>query len=143
MTDARGPSGGFRAGDWLGELGQSSGESFARARRSLGYGEGLEEVAREPGLHLRDASRWLLDMFDHYGTRDVAYPWGTERRFLLFDQGFDGGGDGLVGQESVQNEFYRALQGFVRDGRPTRMILLHGPNGSSKTTFVQCVMRAM
>ena len=35
------------------------------------------------------------------------------------------------------------LCGFVRDGRPNRLILLHGPNGSAKTTFVQCIVRAL
>jgi predicted Ser/Thr protein kinase len=128
---------------WLAELGRRSGEGFEHSRRLLGYGEYLAEVAREPHVHLRDAASWLVDVFEHFGRRVVVYPWGEENRFVLFDQDFPGGGDSLVGQERVQNEFFRALKGFVRDGRPTRMILLHGPNGSSKSTFIGCVMRAM
>lgn len=134
---------GFSVGSWLEDLGRRSDEQFREARRILSYAEYLQEVAGEPDVHVRDSATWLKDMFDHFGTREVAYPWGVEKRFVLFDQQFDGGGDPLIGEESVQGEFYRALRGFVRDGRPTRMILLHGPNGSSKSTFVQCVMRAM
>lgn len=137
------PPSGFSVDGWLEELGRRSDEQFRRARRILSYGEYLQEVVREPDVHVRDASMWMKDLFEHFGRREVAYPWGSEKRFVLFDQDFPGGGDPLIGEESVQTEFYRALRGFVRDGRPTRMVLLHGPNGSSKSTFVQCVMRAM
>jgi predicted Ser/Thr protein kinase len=138
MSDAK-----FSVEGWLEEVGHSSDEKFRLGRRILSYGEYLEEVVRDPDVHVRDSATWLKDMFDQFGTREVEYPWGTERRFVLFDQDFPGGGDPLIGEEGVQREFYQALRGFVRDGRTTRMILLHGPNGSSKTTFVQCVMRAM
>jgi predicted Ser/Thr protein kinase len=137
------PGSGFSVSSWLEDLGRRSDQQFRRARRILSYGEYLREVAAEPDVHVRDAASWIRDMFDHFGTREVPYPWGVEKRFVLFDQQFEGGGDPLIGEESVQQEFYRAIRGFVRDGRPTRMILLHGPNGSSKSTFVQCVMRAM
>jgi predicted Ser/Thr protein kinase len=137
------PGSGFSVGSWLEDLGRRSDEQFRKARRILSYGEYLQEVVGEPDVHVRDSATWIRDMFDHFGTREVSYPWGTEKRFELFDQQFENGGDPLIGEESVQQEFYRAIRGFVRDGRPTRMILLHGPNGSSKSTFVQCVMRAM
>jgi hypothetical protein len=42
----------------------------------------------------------------------------------------------LIGQEHVQEEIYRALSNFVREGRPNRLVLLHGPNGSAKSTIV-------
>jgi predicted Ser/Thr protein kinase len=32
---------------------------------------------------------------------------------------------------------------FAREGRTNRLILLHGPNGSAKSTFVACLQRAM
>ncbi len=128
---------------WLNDLGARSEKRFEKGRRLLDYGEYLLEVAREPEVHVRDAAMWLVDMFDHFGRSTMIYPWGEETRFDLFDQDFPGGGDPLIGQERAQSELYRALKGFVRDGRPTRMVLLHGPNGSSKSTFVLCIMRAM
>ncbi len=83
-------------------------------------------------------------MFEYYGVREVARI-GTEApRFMLFDAEVSGDfGDHLVGQERAQNEFYRHLKSFARKGRVDKMILLHGPNGSGKTSFVECVVRAL
>ena len=49
----------------------------------------------------------------------------------------------LIGQEHVQEEIHRALSNFAREGRPNRLVLLHGPNGSAKSTIVGCLMRAL
>jgi predicted Ser/Thr protein kinase len=38
---------------------------------------------------------------------------------------------------------YRVLRSFVQDGRPNKLILLHGPNGSAKSTFIRCLGRAL
>jgi predicted Ser/Thr protein kinase len=43
----------------------------------------------------------------------------------------------------VQNRVYRLLGNFVREGRVNKLILLHGPNGSAKSTFVSNLMRAL
>src|SRR5207247_10916971 len=49
----------------------------------------------------------------------------------------------LIGQEQVQEEIYRSRSTFAREGRPSRLVLLHGPNGSAKTTIVSCMMQAL
>src|SRR5262249_18268383 len=64
-------------------------------------------------------------------------------RWKLFDCEWDGGRDKLVGQEEVQARVYRILGNFVREGRVNKLILLHGPNGSAKSTFVSCLVRAL
>ena len=35
------------------------------------------------------------------------------------------------------------MANFAREGRVNKLILLHGPNGSAKSTFIGCLMRAM
>ena len=40
----------------------------------------------------------------------------------------------MAGQEEVQNALYRLLGNFVRAGAVNKLILLHGPNGSAKST---------
>jgi predicted Ser/Thr protein kinase len=128
-------------------------------------------LTADPVRRTRDASRYLRDVFDHYGSRKVQHAWGAYTRWNLFDlpwekpevpggngaSGADvsgGGGDGaatkkalprgaLIGQEHVQEEVYRALSNFAREGRPNRLVLLHGPNGSAKSTFVSCLMAAL
>ena len=64
-------------------------------------------------------------------------------RWRLFDCPWDDGKDALMGQEEVQAAVYRLVSNFAREGRTNRLILLHGPNGSAKSTFVACLQRAM
>jgi serine protein kinase len=123
---------------------------FQTGRRVLSFSEYLDLYATDPVRYSRDASRYLRDVFDHYGTTKVEHPWGTFTRWNLFDFPWEGGGPGkplprgaLIGQEPVQEEVYRALSNFVREGRPSRLLLLHGPNGSAKSTIVGCLMRAL
>ncbi len=132
--------------DQLGEIFEGIQLEFSRERRVLSFQEYLELFAGSPARHSRDASRYLKDMFDFYGKESVERPWGAETRFRLFDQPFthDGApGDALVGQECVQGGIYRALSNFVREGRANRILLLHGPNGSAKSTVASCMMRGL
>ena len=124
---------------------------FKAGRRVLSFAEYLELFASDPVRHSRDASRYLRDTFDHFGTTEVAFPWGDFTRFRLFDLPWekdDRTADGrvrgaLIGQEHVQGEIYRAVSNFAREGRPNRLILLHGPNGSAKSTIARCLMAAL
>lgn len=136
----------------LGDIGASVREQFLAQKRILSFEAYLDEFITNPQRHGRDAATYVRDCFDHFGTEEVVGPAGTVRRFTLFDQAFAepegeaGGGSGrlrLVGQERLQNAFYRALSNFVREGRANRLLLLHGPNGSAKSTFAACIMRAL
>ena len=49
----------------------------------------------------------------------------------------------LVGHEEIQAEIYRSLSNFVQEGRANRLILMHGPNGSAKSTIAACILRAL
>jgi len=129
--------------DSLRSLGERVRERFAQNKRVMSFAEFLDLVADKPQAHLRSAPQYLRDTFDNYGKAQVRYPWGTITRFTLFDCAWAEGRDRLVGQEQVQLEVYRALQNFVQEGTSNKLILLHGPNGSAKSTFVRCIGRAM
>src|ERR1019366_7033061 len=125
---------------------------FRGGRRVLSLAEFLALFDADPVRHSRDASRYLRDVFDHYGKTAVVHPWGEFTRFNLFDLPWEPAAKGvyrplprgaLIGQEQVQEELYRALSNFAREGRPNRLILLHGPNGSAKSTIASCVMAAL
>jgi serine protein kinase len=122
-------------------------KEFKEERRLLSFREYLSLFATDPIRHSRDSSRYLRDMFDHFGRETVARPWGELSRFRLFDLPFldpnEARSDALVGQEAVQSEIYRALSNFAREGRPNRVLLLHGPNGSAKSTVAACIARAL
>jgi serine protein kinase len=124
-------------------------ERFLSEKRVLSFDEYLSEFLEHPWRHSRDAARYVRDCFDYFGNYEVLTPLGKLRRYRLFDQDFaEGSGSTagrhrLLGHEAVQDSFYRTLANFVREGRSTRLILLHGPNGSAKSTFAACIMRAL
>jgi len=120
--------------------------TIARSRSVLSFEQFVDLYKTDPVRYGRDAGRYTRDMFDHYGTVQVMRPHGMETRWRLFDLPWEdtaGRHDALAGHESLQAEVYRALSNFARQGRVERLILLHGPNGSAKSTFVACIMRAL
>ncbi|MBX3205479.1 MAG: serine protein kinase PrkA [Labilithrix sp.] len=118
---------------------------FQKGRRVLSFSEYLDLFGSDPVRYARDASRYLRDCFDHFGTVVVEQPWGKFTRWRLFDLAWDPSQShhALIGQEQVQEEIYRSVSNFVREGRPNRLVLLHGPNGSAKSTIVACMMRGL
>jgi predicted Ser/Thr protein kinase len=118
---------------------------FLKGRRVLAFSEYLDLFASDPVRFARDSSRYVRDCFDHYGTTVAEQPWGKFTRWNVFDLPWDPllAPHALIGQEQVQEEIYRSVSNFVREGRPNRLVLLHGPNGSAKSTIVACMMRGI
>jgi serine protein kinase len=148
-SPSRGPSRDLAAR--LAAIASSVESRFKSGRRVLSFAEYLDLFASDPARHSRDASRYLRDTIDYFGTTQVSYPWGEFTRYRLFDlpwekddRAADGRARGsLIGQEHVQEEIYRAISNFAREGKPNRLILLHGPNGSAKSTIAYCLMAAL
>src|SRR5690606_1923074 len=126
-------------------------DRFDSEKRVLSFDEYLALFIESPWRYSRDAARYLRDCLDWFGTYEIEKPSGPVKRWRLFDLEFERlessdaadlgtGHDYLVGQERLQRDFYRILSNFVREGRTNRLILLHGPNGSAKSTFVGCLM---
>ena len=118
-------------------------ERFAERQQILSFGEFLEQIAREPRTRVRGAAQYVRDMFDYYGTRQVRGVEGPIRRFNLFDAPMSGGRDKVWGQEEAQNEVYKHLTAFCEKGRIDKLIMLHGPNGSAKSTFMAVIMSGL
>jgi predicted Ser/Thr protein kinase len=130
---------------WIGSVGGDVRTSFVENRSILSYEEYLAAVAEAPRRHARAAAQYLRDVFEHFGSEEVETPAGRTRRWSLFDQAFDpdGRAQRVAGQEEVQGAIVRALGTFVRAGRVNKVILLHGPNGSAKSSIVAAIFRAM
>ncbi|MDB4979631.1 MAG: putative serine protein kinase, PrkA, partial [Myxococcales bacterium] len=128
---------------WLTQTAGELRESFTRNRRVMSFGEYFSLFATDTRRQVRSAAQYVRDVFDHFGTETVRTPRGAMTRWHLFDCPWDGGKDALAGQEEVQAAVYRLVSNFAREGRTNRLILLHGPNGSAKSTFVASLQRAM
>jgi len=130
---------------YLGVIGDGVKTAFVEQRSILSFEEYLELFGRAPRAHARGAAQYLRDAIDHFGTSEVQAPWGKERRFRIFDLDFAPAGRAsrVAGQEEVQAAIYRVLGNFVRSGRVNKVVLLHGPNGSAKTSIVAALMRGL
>jgi len=116
---------------------------FRERRHVLSYDEFFAAFLAEPRRHLRSAPQYLRDCMAHYGTREIVRAGQRFVRFNLFDCPWSGGKDRIVGQEEAQGAIFRLLQNFVRERRVTRLVMLHGPNGSAKSSLIECLGQAL
>src|ERR1700749_4815338 len=129
--------------DSLAQIGQEVRDSYTRNKRVMSFDEFFQLFLGRPEQYARNVAQYLKDLFDHFGTEEIKTQRGPFTRWKLFDLPCDGGRDRLVGQEEVQARVYRVISNFVREGAINKLILLHGPNGSAKSTFVSCLVRAL
>jgi predicted Ser/Thr protein kinase len=130
---------------WLANVGSGVKGAFVENRSLLSFDEYVAAFLEAPRLQARSAAQYMRDVFDHYGSEERDTPVGKVRRWKLFDLPFEPEARGLrvAGQEEVQAALYRALGTFVRSGRVNKVVLLHGPNGSAKSSIVAAIVRAM
>lgn len=115
---------------------------FKQNHSILSFDDYLEEVKKHPKNHLRNAAQYFWDVIQYFGEYIVDLPTGNLRRYRLFDAEFNNHEGQVLGQERVQEELVRLIKNYVRSGRIDRLILLHGPNGSAKTSLIQALVRA-
>ena len=120
---------------FLKDLSQAVQQDFIVKKRVLSFEEYFTLVMSNPQVHARSAAQYVVDCFRHFGL--------DGDRFKLFDVAFDQGVDRLVGQEPAQQAVFRTLAKFGRQGRVDHLIMLHGPNGSAKSTMIACISRAL
>jgi predicted Ser/Thr protein kinase len=123
-------------------LARAVSDEFKSTRRILGFGEWMQMLCEQPTIHARNSAQYVRNAFEHFGRRDVRTPSGQASRFRVFDRDY-GEGHRLVGQERAQNAIYEALEGFTRLGRVDALLLLHGPNGSAKSTIMECLQSGL
>lgn len=134
--------------DGLTEIAEGVERAFRHGNRVLSFAEYLDLFASHPARYGRGAPEYVRDMFAFYGTREIVQPWGKLTRFKLFDAPWSDPEvktkePMLVGQERLQQGIFRALSNFAREGRANRLVLMHGPNGSAKSTAAACILRAL
>jgi predicted Ser/Thr protein kinase len=104
-------------------------KNFKANQLLLNFEEYLQLIAKNPIQQIRGSAGYSADMLDHFGTHN-------KKSFKIFDHK-------LVGNEGVQNQIYQALRAYSRLGMNHRLILLHGPNGSAKSTIISALMEGL
>jgi predicted Ser/Thr protein kinase len=118
-------------------------KSFEGGDRVRSFCQYLSDFYKNPGIHLRTAPHYMVDMFDFFGTCSSSRVGQEALRYRVFDKDCRDGEPVLVGQERVQEEIYRHLLAFAKRGKADKMLLLHGPNGSGKTTVIECLVAGL
>lgn len=119
----------------------SAQEEFRHSGRLLSFAEYLVEVDAHPYERLRSAAQYCADMFEHFGTYTVDGIGGATQRLRVFDA--SGGGTPVFGQEEVHGQILRHVRAFADTGRPDKLIVLSGPNGSSKSSIIDLIFRGL
>ena len=123
----------------LKDLETASKKSFAAEQTLLGFSEYLAILLERPEQQTRGSAKYAQDMMDHFGKiPDPTSP--GEFRFHLFDEKVGEHDRRVVNLVGVQNQIYRALKTFHRQGLNNKLLLLHGPNGSAKTSMLHAIM---
>lgn len=133
----------MNARNYLESVGAEVKGIFIENRMILSFEEWIAAFLDDPDRHARSSAQYLLHTLEHFGTTTVETPQGTVRRFTLFDRPFDDGEGRIAGQEEVQNAIYRILSNFERARRANKLLLLHGPNGSAKSSIVAALARGL
>ncbi len=108
---------------------------FDRTNRILTFDEYMNLVGQNPTLHTRGSAQLMLDMMNFFGKE--------KDHFKLFDMEFEDPRHKVIAQNEVQQELYSALQNYVKEGVNNKLLLLHGPNGSAKSSLINCMIRGL
>ncbi len=99
-------------------------------------------VEEQPWL-ARNAWQRLLDMIEHHGGA-AGRTKGAPRRWHIFDDPHGGGRDAVYGLDTPLEALVQTLRAGARGfGPERRVILLHGPVGSAKSTIVRLLKRGL
>ena len=101
-------------------------------------------LVREKPVIARNAFQRLYDMVLHFGTERYTYLRQDYVRYRFFSDPIDNGADAIFGLDSalmnLVDFFKSAAHGY---GTERRILLLHGPVGSSKSTIVRLLKKGL
>ncbi len=107
------------------------------------FSEYLELVIKKPQV-ARDAFQRIYDMILHFGCERYTWMRQDLMRYPFFADPFDDGADAIFGLDSaLMNlvDFFKSAAHHY--GTERRILLLHGPVGSSKSTIARLLKKGM
>ncbi|MEW6073460.1 MAG: serine protein kinase [Planctomycetota bacterium] len=117
-------------------------ERYAALAWEGSFGEYLAIAERRPAV-ARNAWQRLLDMIEYHGYEQPVGR-GKSRRWRIFDDPFDRGRDAVYGLDQQLNQLVQVFRAGAQGlGPERRVILLHGPVGSAKSTVVRLLKRGL
>ncbi|MHC2071002.1 PrkA family serine protein kinase [Bremerella sp. T1] len=103
----------------------------------------LDLVAKDPAI-TRNAFQRCYDMILSYGVDTYEVNREKKVHYRFFDDPLDHGKDGIFGLEDSQVQLVNALKSAAHGyGIEKRVLLLHGPVGSSKSTMARLLKKGI
>lgn len=118
-------------------------EQFRKEHWVGSFQDYLDLIQQNP-LITRNAYQRMYDMIMSYGTDE--YEVGREKRthYRFFDDPDNGGADAVFGLEKALEDLVNAFKSAARGyGIEKRVLLLHGPVGSSKSTIARMLKKGL
>jgi serine protein kinase len=107
------------------------------------FGEYLSLVQRKPNV-ARNAYQRLYDLIESYGHDDYTEYKKAIRRYRFFDDPVENGADGVFGIDIHLMKLVRVLRAAALGyGPEKRVLLLHGPVGSAKSTIARLLKKGL
>jgi len=103
----------------------------------------LKMMEEDPGI-ARNAFQRLYDLVASYGSSEMSEYKKPIRRWHFFDDPFEAGRDGVFGIDVHLERLVRTLRAAAFGyGPERRVILLHGPVGSAKSTIARLLKKGL
>ncbi|MGO9468366.1 MAG: serine protein kinase, partial [Isosphaeraceae bacterium] len=107
------------------------------------FAEYLDAVRADPSI-TRTAYQRLYDMIVGHGTEEIIVNKDKVVRYKFFDDPENGGQDAIFGLERTLTTFVNILKSAANGyGTERRVLLLHGPVGSSKSTLARLLKKGI
>ena len=107
------------------------------------FGEYLDIVQRDPRV-TRTAYQRIYDMIISHGTEEVVVNKEKLIRYKFFEDPENDGQDAIFGLERTLINFVNILKSAANGyGTERRVLLLHGPVGSSKSTLARLLKKGL
>ena len=117
---------------------------FEKRKSLLSFQDFADVFFEKPHDLSRHSAAYIKDMIDSYGIEtQTEGPGPAKRHYKVFALQRNRIKPPIIGQEEAHEQIYRILEQFVRQGRTDKLILLHGPNGSSKSSTAEAIAGAM
>jgi len=116
---------------------------FAKNHWSGTFADYLDIVRANPRV-TRNAHERIYDMILSHGTDEIVIHKEKITRYRFFDDPIGEGQDAVFGLEKTLSNLVQILESAARGyGTERRVLLLHGPVGSSKSTIVRLLKRGL
>ncbi|MGC8643238.1 MAG: PrkA family serine protein kinase [Isosphaeraceae bacterium] len=118
-------------------------DDYQKTHWSGNFAEYLDIVRRDPSV-IRSAYQRLYDMITSKGTEEIVVNKEKLVRYRFFEDPDNNGEDAIYGLERTMINLVNVLKSAAHGyGTERRVLLLHGPVGSSKSTLVRLLKKGL